>query len=181
LPKGTAHYVIDLPPPSAQIAPHHAADVGSANAKTRPAALKPVTIHLLLVPDGARTWVGLAADESVLVTKVNAAMAGSGDTLASRSDLASLKAASIGGGGFVTLSGLAAEFSALAALFGAPWKDVAEPLSDLGKLPHHGSTPMLLTGGSSPATPPTTAVFSLQIPRGVVDDVVVMAARHGGF
>jgi len=177
-PKDAAQYVIELPMPNG--AAGSAATAGGANAKVRPPAPKPLAIHLLLVPDGARTWVGLSADEAVLVARVNAAMAGSGDTLGSRTDLAPLKAGPLGAGGFVTLAGITAEFSAVAALVGTPWKAVSEPIDELGHLPHHGSTPIFFTSTAS-ATPTLSAAVSFEIPRGVFDDVVAMVARHGGF
>jgi hypothetical protein len=167
-PKGAVQFVVDISPPASLVASGHHAD-----AKAR-AGLKPVPIHFAVVPDGARAWVGLSADESLLVTKLTAAMAGSGDTLASRADLAQLKTASIGGGGFLTLAGASAELSAFAAIGGARWPNS-------GQTPHRGLTPIVLTGEASSPTPPSTATFTVQVPRAVIDDVVQMIAHDGGF
>jgi hypothetical protein len=173
-PKDALQLVIDVAPPKALV-------LAAKTAAKKLAPPKPLLVHVLMVPDDARTWVAAAADEGVAATRLRAAMAGSGNTLGGRTDLASLRAASLGAGGFVTLRGFAAEGAALAALFGAPPKDVTEPLAEIAQLPSHGMAPLVFTGTPTSAGPMPSLVGSLEVPRQAIEDVLALVLAHGGL
>jgi hypothetical protein len=183
-PKDATHFVVELQPKAAQT---------PAGAKP-PALQKAVTFHVLVVPDGVRTWVAIAGDESLAVAKLRAAMAGAGDTLAARTELGPWKGARLLGGGFLTLRGIAAQVSAAAAIWGPLSKNVTEPFRLVQQLPHQGMTPLMFTStmatpamdageakSSPPADAPKSFRASIAIPRAAIDDVIVAVALHGGL
>jgi hypothetical protein len=173
-PKGASHYVVDIAPPAV---------VGAARnekGKARPAP-KALRLHLLLVPDGAKTWFGLSADEPALVARLTGAMSGSGETVGARPEAASLKAASVGGAGFVSLAGFAAELSAIAALLGAPPRLVTEPIRGLQQLPHRGLVPLTITSTTTSTTTPASALVTVDVPRAFVDDTIQLAVQRLHF
>jgi hypothetical protein len=174
LPKGTLHYALDipLPDPIAIIAP---------DPKAKPAGpARPLTVDVFVVPDGTRTWLGVGADPVLAGTKLEAAMSGAGDTLRGRADLAGFKDPTVGAGGFMTTRGMIESVSQIAELTGDPGGfGLASSLFDgLGQLPHQGLTPIAFTT-TAPATSPNTAVTTLQVPRGTIDDFMMILIKHG--
>jgi hypothetical protein len=180
-PKGATHYVLTFTP---SFPTQGGANRKGAKDKDKGGggALKPLVVHALIVPEASRTWVGVSADEALATARLGAAMAGSGQTLASRSDMASFKdLQAAGAAGFFTMAGLGSEAAVFAAALGAPWKDIAEPIESLRALPHRALTPITITATTTSPTAPTSSVVSLDIPRAVVDDLLVIIAQHGGF
>jgi hypothetical protein len=169
-PAGSAQILVEIAPPKTIAAPK--------GGKAR-AALKPVTFHALVVPDGARTLFAVAGDEALAASKIAALTTPAGDTLAARPELAALKAARVGSAGFFTMRGLFAEIAALAAMLGAPPREVAAPLEELGHLPQKGMTPWVFTTTSTSSTPPSTVGLTFELPRGAIDDLAAMAVRMG--
>jgi hypothetical protein len=179
-PDGSEHDVLELQSP-----PLRPGVRGKA-----PGGVGPMAFHVLVVPDGPRTWVGVGGDEALTAAKVAAALAGSGDTLQSRADLAPWKNARIGAGGFVTARGLFAEtvgWVMLAGLFEDPSarvarlppQTVADTWGDLRRLPAGGATPLTVTSTSSSAMAPASVVTSIEVPRAAVEDAIVWVLRHG--
>jgi hypothetical protein len=52
----------------------------------------------------------------------------------------------------------------------------SEPFAEIAQLPQHGATPIMFT--STAKTSPTVTVWTLQIPRGAIQDFIIMALRH---
>jgi hypothetical protein len=174
LPKGTLHYALDipLPDPVVFVAP---------NSKAKPAgAGRPLTVDVFVVPDGTRTWIGVGGDPALSSAKLEAAMSGAGDNLRGRAELAGFKDPASGSGGFVTTRGMIEAVLQVAELSGDPSGfGLSDSLFDgIGQLPHQGMTPIAFTV-TAPATTPGTAVTTLQIPRGTVDDFMMMLIKHG--
>ncbi len=174
-PKDAAHFAVDVAPPKVA-----AARNGAAGAKAR-APLKPLSLHVLVVPDTARTLIAVAADEGLAAAKLATftAPASETQTLAARAELAPLKTAKVGAAGFFTVRGLFVEAAGLAAMFGAAPHDVAEPLEELARLPQKGMTPWVLTTTATASSAPSTVGFTFEVPRGAIDDLASMALRMG--
>jgi hypothetical protein len=178
MPKGGAwpvtaeHYVVELQPPP----PAHQ----KAGGKTQPAA-RSVTFHVFVVPDGGRTWVGVGGDESLITAKLASAIAGSGDSLRSMSELMLLKDSHVGAAGFVTIRGVATEAMGIAALVGMSPQSAADTLAELQRLPAAGASALTLTSTSSSSKAPAAVVTSFDVPRAAVEDGIVWALHHGGF
>lgn len=181
LPSGTTHWILELPPPPVRHArKDDDRDARTKDAKTAPAP-RPVTVHVFVAPDGQRTWVGVGGDETVVAAKLALSTAGSGDNLGGRTDLASLKAASVGAAGFVTARGLSqlpVELRVLAA--GQAWGG-AEALDDLDQMPQKGASPILFSSTAKAGGPPSVVTSQITVPRGTIEDVVTTILRHGGF
>jgi hypothetical protein len=171
-PKGSFHTTVLVPPPAP------AAAAKGAKART---ALKPLVIHVLVVPDGSRTWVGVGGDEAVLAAKVNTALTGTGETLESRADLASFKTASLGSASSLTMAGTAVWVASLAAIVDAEPKVLAGVLKAIAELPHHGSTPLVVRSAATGSTPPFSLTGSFEVSREFLEDVTMLAAKRGGM
>jgi hypothetical protein len=171
LPKDTQHFEVDVPLPETSAS-------SSAKGKTRAVTpAKPMAIDLYIVPDGARSWIGVG-DGALLVSKMTAALAGSGDTLRARPELSVLKDASLGAGGFFTGRGVAETGEQMAAIAGGDSSHDADLFESMGQFPHQGVTPIPFSltaqpGGSG------TVVLTLQVSRGTVDDLLVAILKHG--
>ena len=151
--------------------------------KRPPAA--PLSIVLIVMPDGARTWFGLSADEKVLVEKLGVVrQANPAATLASREGLGSLRSPRVVSGGYWTLSSITSSLDS--PLAQSADSDVAELRKRLNSMPHRGQTPMpyTLTVTSGGAT---NVTWSLSVPRAVAEDIgalvplAAMAARQGSM
>jgi hypothetical protein len=149
-----------------------------AKAPPRPPPGKSVTVVLIVVPDGARTWIGLSADEKALVEKLGVVLQGNAAaTLASRDGLASLRNARAVSGGFWSLSSITSSLdSPLASV--SSQSQGAEFRRRLNALPHHGDTPMPYTLTATPAAI-TNVAWSLSVPRAVAEDVGALIPLMG--
>jgi hypothetical protein len=169
LPKDTQHFVVEVPLGEAPDP--------KAKAKGTP---KPLSIDLFVVPDGARSWIGAGGDAAVVAAKLSAAVAGSGDNLGSRADLAPMKNAVLGAGGFFDTRSLPL-LAQQVGTFGGDSTSFAgdgDLLEGVSQLPHQGATPIPFSF-TAPAASPGTAVGTLQIPRGTIDDIMVLALKYG--
>lgn len=163
-PKNTAQYVLEWEPPaSSGRAAKPPAPGGHSRSK--------IEIHCLVVPDGPRTWIAVAADEALAVSKLVAAMSGSGETLAAKTELAPLKEASVGTAGFWTLREFAGEGAAIMSVGG-----LTEPFAEIAQLPQRGATPITFT--STAKKSPAGTVWTMQLPRGAIQDFIIMVLRH---
>jgi len=172
LPKGTEHFAIEVPLPDVDGAPVKGAPAGSP---------KPLAIDVFVVPDGARSWIGVGGDGALIGAKLAAAVAGSGDILGARPELASMKDAVVGAGGFLTARGLSEigmEIGAFDGEGGTGGHTAAMLFDSSGQLPHQGTTPVPFSLTASSAAP-GTVVASLQVPRGTIDDIVATVIKHG--
>jgi hypothetical protein len=168
LPKGTEHFTIEVPLSSARV-------YATPGVKAAPAP-KPLGLEVFMVPDGSRSWIGVGADPSLVAAKLAASVGGSGDTLAAKPELASMKDTLMGAGGFLSARATELVASELAAIRGPG--DLENLAAFLEGSPHQGQTPIPFSL-TAPAAAPGTAVATLQVPRGTVDDVVVAIVKHG--
>jgi hypothetical protein len=199
LPAGSVHYVLEVHPFDAG---SHAAGGGAKpddKAKDKdkerkaPGPSKAVAVHLVVAPDGARTWIGVAGDEALAIAKVAtalkpAAAAGasaappqSDASLASRADLDALKAGPVGSGGFFTLRGLAELATLSEVLSGGSLGGATEGLEEAAQMPGQGTIAIPFSLTAQAGGPPAAALAALQVPRGAIEDVVTAVLRHGGF
>ena len=174
LPKDAAHYAVDVP---------MAEPIGGSSKAPAKAQgpTKPLVIDVFLVPDGARSWVGVGGDPALVSAKLQAAIAGTGDGLRSHAELATLKDATVGAGGFFTarsLPELAGQVTALGGGDASGFGGGADLFEGMSQLPHQMMTPIPFSLTSSSTAAGTVAV-TLQVPRGTVDDVVVAATKYG--
>ncbi|HTB77392.1 MAG TPA: hypothetical protein VK762_29310 [Polyangiaceae bacterium] len=167
LAKGTEHFVIEVPLPESESPP----------ASGKAAAPKTLGLDVFIVPDGTRSWIGVGSDPSLVAAKLAASVGGSGDTLAAKPELASMKDAVVGAGGFFTVRATAYLAAQVSALGGG---GDLESLSFLDGTTHQGLTPIPFSL-TAPAATPGTAVATLQVPRGTVEDVVMGVIQHHGF
>jgi hypothetical protein len=181
LPAGAQHYLLELhtlqrkapPPPrvGGKPAPPH-----------KPLGpLKPVLVHIFLVPDGPRTWIAAGGDEAVTASRLATSLAPGADKLSARPGLESLKDGSVGAGGFFTTRSLPEVAQQLPLLFtGATWLN-KESFDEAAQMPHHGMTPVPFSFTAQPGGPPSVTATRLTLPRDAIEDVVASVLRHGGF
>jgi hypothetical protein len=148
---------------------------------------KPLTfaIHLLLMPDGKRTWIGVGAnrDDVVKHLKMSKASAPDSGTLMGRPELEELKSGKAVSSGFFTLSmftrGLASVLGN-PAFTGSMKPSASSSLEELGRtlnnLPHKGNTPIFMvtetTGGDG-----LKSETSLQVQKGSFEDIGVVLMK----
>jgi hypothetical protein len=119
---------------------------------------KPLGVVLVIVPDAERTWLGVSADEALLVQKISALRGNESDTLASREGLSDLKPLPVIGGGFVTVAALANQIGG---------ETLGGSSRVLNAVPHHGETPIpfIFTAAQG------TATWSARIPKAALEDL----------
>jgi hypothetical protein len=177
LPKDTQHFAIDVPlvePAAASRAP----------SKKPAGPAKPLAIDVFIVPDGARSWIGVGGDAALVTARLSAAIAGTGDVLRGRAELAAFKEATVGAGGFFTARGVAETGEQLAALTGGDaggFANGADIFESAAQVPHQGTTaiPFSLTAPSVAQGTQAGVVATLQVSRATVDDLLVVALKHG--
>jgi hypothetical protein len=145
----------------------------------RPAPARPLSMVLIVMPDGARTWFGFSADEKTIVEKLAQVRQGTpATTLASREGLGSLRAARVMSGGFGTLASITNSLSSSIGSFARADPQSAEMLRRLVAMPHHGQTPMPYTLSVNTAGA-TTLTWALTIPRAVAEDLGALVPLAG--
>jgi hypothetical protein len=134
-----------------------------------------LSIVLIIVPDGERTWFGFSADEKVVSEKLNEAKKGD-STLASRPGVSDLKNKAGVSGGFLTIATFVRSMVASMMEMRGGSGDGSRVIA---AMPHHGETPMIMwttvTAGSSP-----TLSWNMQVPKAVVEDVAAVAPALAG-
>ncbi len=135
---------------------------------------KPVTgmadVTVAVVPDGARTWLLIGADATVLRKRLAEVKAPKPDqTLATRDGLELLKTAKVSSASFATL-----EPAMLAAqrTLGRRGKD-EKVKQMLDGLPNHGRTPLIALGTSTGGASPSMTVEML-VQKGTFDDLAAL-------
>lgn len=116
---------------------------------------------LTVIATGSSAVVATAENLSVLAARVGELLAGKGATLATRSDLASLRTLDASSAGFFTLLDL---------LSGALGHGLANPSEVAAGLPNHASVPMLTDFTVEPQTG-SKATWHLTVPAAVFQDV----------
>jgi hypothetical protein len=129
-----------------------------ANAKA-----KPVSVVLLVVPDGERTWFAVSSDETFVAEKLLKLKTLPAETLAQRDSLGELKAAPAVGGGFVTAEAFLTKY------LGFVSRSRASRV--LNALPHHGQTPLPVTLVTARQGSSSTATWSLRFPKAALLDM----------
>jgi hypothetical protein len=183
LPAGAQHYVLELhsferkaPPPPSLVGGRRP---GPPRKPWPP--LKPLLVHLFLVPDGPRTWLAVGGDEEVAESRLAATLATSGDKLAGQGALAPLRDGAVGTGGFITPRSLPEMAQQMALLFnGATW-GAKETFDEAAQMPHQGLTPIVFSSTAQPGGAPAVVVSNVSVPREAIEDVVTAILRHGGF
>ncbi len=144
---------------------------------SRPKPKKKVTMkmHLLLMPDGKRTWMGFAFDKNKLAKlMVKTKRNNKADSIASLSTLGVFKTGKYTAGGYTTLAGIleSMEPTIQAALSMAPPEVVKGPgkqiLNLLKTMPNKGATP--ITGFTFARSSGETG-FRLSMPGATLADV----------
>lgn len=168
MPVGTTIYELNLP--SAffdKMDPVPPMPPGAKPMKRAPAAA--LSVVLVLMPDGDRSWLGLSADEKALMAQLAAVKKGE-STLAQRDGLGALKAAKGVSGGYLTLGNFVRSV--------ANGMKEAQLDADIGKamakMPNHGETPMLMWTTVSDGAAPDV-VWTFRVPKAVVEDIAAIA------
>lgn len=149
--------------------------VPSGTAKPQKVTL--VALHVLLMPDGTNTWIGVGADRDdlarhLLMSKTRAPESG---TLASRPGLDALRDAKGTSNGFLTLATFAHAVDAALHMPGlnqsGSAKARAQDMSNtLTNLPHKGETPIFLNSTVVPGDGPRSE-FSLKMQKASFEDL----------
>lgn len=129
-------------------------------------------LHVLLVPDGARTWIVWSMDDGFALDRAKALVGTPAATLATRPGLEALKAARSNAGGFLTMRGLALD-SPIVAMERAPsrYLDRPDPLFGLASS-SQGQTPIPIWFAASSGRAVTGAAA---VPRAAVRDAMGLA------
>jgi hypothetical protein len=193
LPKDTLHLELDVfpvrdeadvPPPPPPPPPLHGGPPLHAPRPAPPAAKvppMPVTVHILLVPDGDRTWIAMGGDASALAAKAASVLTGADPNgqLGHRAGLDAVHSAKIGSGGFFEIEGLSAFAGEMGALIGDDLRGAEGDLDALSRMPHGGTTPIpfAITAQSSPGPLMTTVT----VPKAAIEDLIVSVASNLRF
>ncbi len=171
--KGAAHLELVVYPERPASAD---ADADEKKKAKKPPAGKPLILHAIVVPDGTASWLVLAADEALAVSKANEVL-GSG-SLASRPGLASIKDGRVNAGGFVTSRSFEVEDVFAWVLAPRWWKLEHDPLGKIVSSPDQGATPMLFQFASQPgagASAAGTFTATATVPKVAIESLVRMA------
>jgi len=170
LPAGALHYVLDIRSPTGKLA--------KPPGKKPAPPVRPLRVHLFVVPDGTRTWLALGGEEGAVAAHLALALGQTGDKLATRADLAPLKERAVGSGGFFTARSVTRASRQVAALLGSGRQTSVDEAS---QMPHKGLAPILFGSTALAGTTPATVEAHVQVPRDAIEDVVWTILQHGGF
>jgi hypothetical protein len=179
---GTSHHVFEIAAAdTAGRVPAPVSRLGAARRKPNgdEHGGKALVVHAIVVPDGNRTWVGVGADETLLVAKISAAIGTVGDTMSSRPELAELKTASVGAAGFFTARGLLASAGYVGALLGAPLWGYLDAVDGATKAANRGLAGIPFSLTAQPDDTPNTALFVLKAPPAAIEDVLEVLGKTG--
>jgi hypothetical protein len=171
MPPGSSTYEIALPPELAEGGLIEALRKSSSSPAKPGAArgAKPVKIVVVMVPDGERTWLGIAGDEASLAQPLRVVRQGAeAERLASRPGLEWLRPLRASSGGFASVSSFVGE---LADLADAPQRDVR---SALERVPSQGRTPIPYAATTSRENG-LKAALTLRVPKDVFKDLAALA------
>ena len=187
LPKDSVHLEIVLPRSDLDVTPVAAPTVmpqrpgqkgaapGKPTVPPTPKRLVPrkaLVLHIIAVPDQGGTWIGIGLDGKLLATKAAASLSTASDagTLGKMPAADALRDVKANGAWLATIRGF--------LVFTALERSMHSPYSMLGALPSKGTTPIALTFLSqapSQGTAGGSAVATLKLPRGAIEDIVRLA------
>jgi hypothetical protein len=170
-PAGTTHFVVEAFVPTFQPAR------GGKAKNAAPA--KPFVVHLVVVPDGPRAWMGLGGDLALVASKVTGAVAGTGATLRSRAELNDMADANLGSAGFMTSRAFAEIVSEGVSLGSEDTSTADSFFDDVAQLPHQGDPIEFSMTARQGKAPSSSAV--LRVSKGTIQSAVASILRHGGF
>jgi hypothetical protein len=164
LPKGAESFALEVNRAVAD-------ELLSGIPRYRSRAARPTTVELciVVVSDGSRSWLVVTGDRSTAVERTRRILVpGSAATLATRGDLATLRAEPAASAGYTSLMALRGLLVGLAVKEGKPLSTID---SLFETVPNRATTPMIerttVTGGKSAPV----VESHLVIPRQVVDDI----------
>jgi hypothetical protein len=185
LPKDAVHLEIVLPRPDIEEStitetkpslPRASGGKGQAPppppaplAKGKKFPRKPIVIHVLAVPDQGATWIGFGLDGKLLAQKAASALSTAPDaaTLAKAPGAEALRDVKANGAWLASVRGF--------LVFTALEHGSRAPYSLLGSLPAKGTTPIVfsfLSQGPSQTAAGGSAVATMKLPRGAIEDIV---------
>lgn len=150
--------------------------MADGNNKGKKATVRAVA-HVLLMPDGKRTWFAIGVNRDELVKRLLSVKADAADaaTIATRPGLEPLRTAKLTSGGFLTVASFTRSFGSSLGYLGnivqgGMPSDAQKLATVLGALPHKGETPILLTSTVT-GTSPVRAQLTFSLPKDAVEDV----------
>jgi hypothetical protein len=182
---GTA-YTLELPPKLAErileaSSGDSASSAGAATGKPapktegkKPQKTAPMTVSIVLAPDGAETWFAVAATQRAAVEKLVLAHGEAGAKLGSLPGLEPLKASSSVSGGFTTLESLTRLFSEVAE------KNGVNLAAGLTKVPEHGRTPILWWGVAAETGKEVVVGARMRVPQAAIADAGALILQSAG-
>jgi hypothetical protein len=148
---------LKLPPGTLHVEAHVTQNAAWTAAQTKAKVeikdpLIPRTLHVFVVPDGARTWFAAAEDPLVAAREVRASLSGADDsgTLKVRRDLDGLRGMPASTAGFASVASLATWLVGDASNVGL--RRARESLAGLAGLTEGGGTPVPFALTATPAT-----------------------------
>jgi len=156
-------------------------DAGKKTAAPKKRPLVPVKLQILVTPEAAQTWIAVGGDKAQLIKTVLAAAqnAPESGTLASRQDLGALRQGKSVAASFSTLDAMLQSWSPSAVWMGG---DTATGLGGaramLGSTPNKGQTP-IFSSSEIKAGEGTTWSVRIDVPKGVIEDAILVAASSG--
>src|SRR5262249_34952236 len=150
------------------VLPEPEVDTAKPGEKPKMVAPKPITFHVLAVPDGGATWLGFGLDATLLAKKAAASLASAPDkdSLGKQAASEPVRAVKANGGALVTLRGL--------AVFTALDESKRSPYHMLGTLSNKGASPITFTYVALPGSAEAaagTSVSSFKLPRAAIEDI----------
>jgi hypothetical protein len=168
LPDGTVHFELrDVPQPT------------RGRRKDDPPPPFPLTDHLFVVPDGARTWLAFGRSEPRLLSKLGVAMGRDtkGSTLRDRAGLDALHAASTGFGGFLTVGAFASSDAPKGPPWGSDRGSARRVLDRVHELPEHGTTPIPFFLGGHRTGAGGELTVDVELPRAAIAAILARATH----
>ncbi len=143
--------------------------------RAKPKTLK-LSGHILVMGDGKRTWIGMAADRDKLAKLMAGAKGATpgADTLSSLATLGAFKRDKHNGAAFLTLAGTLGMVKPFQALLAQAPASVAGPANKfialLGQLPNKGATPIVVATDVTDGAKPSTS-FTVSVPKEALYDI----------
>jgi hypothetical protein len=172
-------------PPTAKVAPYKTKDLPGDVTRVEitfheeQAAAGPRVVNMLIVPDGARSWLVLAPALDLAVAKAKALLPNAPDdaTLGKRAELDALHGARATSGGFVTARGLLTP-SPFRYILGEAKTPHGAPFGGLGGTPGREATPVTFFTTSEPSGHSGAWTATAKVPKDAIQDLVKVAMQR---
>ncbi len=188
LPKGSLHIEVTIPPEATP----HAKDKGTTTAAVKPATPPPPrpapeVFHIVVVPDGPRSWAGISSSTATLRARLASVTGASPapDSLGQKpapQGLEGFKDARMSGGGFITVRSFVElvrqSMHGRRAAKAARWDNL------LHHLPSKGTTPIVMTAAPEAPTkddPGGVHELHLNVPAAAIRDAVWFGLQVDGL